>query len=456
MQNAYPDGHKHPHGHRQAKIQNADSYKVLKEKIEEKKVKICIVGLGYVGLPLAVAFSKRGYFVYGYDENRERIDKLKRGQEYIVDIKPQEILSLINKKKFLPTTDRKVLAQAEVVIICVPTPLRKVKIPDMSYIVAASKTIKKYLKKNQLIILESTSYPTTTREVVLPILKKSGLKEEEDFFLCFSPERVNPGDKKFPLTKIPKIVGGISSKSSQLAKSLYLKIINSVFVASSPEVAECAKLLENTFRLVNIALVNEFAIVAEKLGISIWEIIEAAKTKPFGFMPFYPGAGCGGHCLPCDPLYLSWKAKKLGFKTKMIDLASYVNHFMPTYVINRIEDLLKEKNISLEKAKVLILGVTYKKDVKDLRESPALDIIDGLIRKEVEVDYFDPFIPYLKVSDIDLKRISLSRENLKKYDCVIITTDHSNINYEFIRKNAKLIFDVCNIYKKDSNNLRRL
>ncbi|MFH1902016.1 MAG: nucleotide sugar dehydrogenase [Candidatus Omnitrophota bacterium] len=446
-------------------MQNADSYKVLKEKIEEKKVKICIVGLGYVGLPLAVAFSKRGYFVYGYDENRERIDKLKRGQEYIVDIKPQEILSLINKKKFLPTTDRKVLAQAEVVIICVPTPLRKVKIPDMSYIVAASKTIKKYLKKNQLIILESTSYPTTTREVVLPILKKSGLKEEEDFFLCFSPERVNPGDKKFPLTKIPKIVGGISSKSSQLAKSLYLKIINSVFVASSPEVAECAKLLENTFRLVNIALVNEFAIVAEKLGISIWEIIEAAKTKPFGFMPFYPGAGCGGHCLPCDPLYLSWKAKKLGFKTKMIDLASYVNHFMPTYVINRIEDLLKEKNISLEKAKVLILGVTYKKDVKDLRESPALDIIDGLIKKGAEVgqtsspgrvDYFDPFIPYLKVSDIDLKRVSLNSENLKKYDCVIITTDHSNINYEFIRKNAKLIFDVCNIYKKDFDNLRRL
>ncbi|MBU2437194.1 MAG: nucleotide sugar dehydrogenase [Candidatus Omnitrophica bacterium] len=446
-------------------MQNADSYKVLKEKIEEKKVKICIVGLGYVGLPLAVAFSKRGYFVYGYDENRERIDKLKRGQEYIVDIKPQEILSLINKKKFLPTTDRKVLAQAEVVIICVPTPLRKVKIPDMSYIVAASKTIKKYLKKNQLIILESTSYPTTTREVVLPILKKSGLKEEEDFFLCFSPERVNPGDKKFPLTKIPKIVGGLSPKSSQLAKSLYLKIINSVFVASSPEVAECAKLLENTFRLVNIALVNEFAIVAEKLGISIWEIIEAAKTKPFGFMPFYPGAGCGGHCLPCDPLYLSWKAKKLGFKTKMIDLASYVNHFMPTYVINRIEDLLKEKNISLEKAKVLILGVTYKKDVKDLRESPALDIIDGLIKKGAEVgqtsspgrvDYFDPFIPYLKVSDIDLKRVSLNSENLKKYDCVIITTDHSNINYEFIRKNAKLIFDVCNIYKKDSNNLRRL
>ncbi|MFH1519614.1 MAG: nucleotide sugar dehydrogenase [Candidatus Omnitrophota bacterium] len=433
-----------------------NTYQILKAKIEKKQARICIIGLGYVGLPLAVAFGKKGYSVIGFDNSKSRIARLKKGEQYIVDVDVKEVLSLIKKNKFFPTANQKVLKTSDIIIICVPTPLRKVKIPDISYVVAASKTVGKYLRGGQLVILESTSYPTTTREVVLPILKKTGLKAEKDFFLCFSPERVNPGDKKFPLTKIPKIVGGLSNKSNKLAKSLYSKIIKDVFTVSSPEIAESSKLLENTFRLVNIALVNEFAMVAEKLGINIWEVIEAAKTKPFGFMPFYPGPGIGGHCLPCDPLYLSWKSKKLGFKTKMIDLAAYMDHFMPKYTVGRVVKLLKTKGIAISKAKVLILGVTYKKDVKDLRESPALDIIEELRKRKARVDYSDILIPYLKINSINLKSISLSRSNLQKYDCVVIITNHSSIDYGFLRRSAKLIFDTRNVYKKNYDNVTRL
>ena len=433
-----------------------NNFKILEGKINKKKAKICIIGLGYVGLPLAVAFSKKGYSVIGLDNSKSRITRLKKGEQYIVDVDFKEVLSLIKKNKFFPTTNQKVLGQSDIIIICVPTPLRKVKIPDISYVVAASKTVGKYLRRGQLVILESTSYPTTTREVVLPILKKSGLKEEKDFFLCFSPERVNPGDKKFPLTKIPKIVGGLSNKSNKLAKSLYSKIIKDVFTVSSPEVAESSKLLENTFRLVNIALVNEFAMVAEKLGVNMWEVVEAAKTKPFGFMPFYPGPGIGGHCIPADPLYLSWKSKKLGFKTKMIDLAAYMDHFMPKYTVGRVVKLLKTKGIPISKAKVLILGVTYKRDVKDLRESPALDIIEELRKRKAKVDYSDSLIPYLKINNINLKSVPLSRDKSKKYDCVIIITNHSKVNYESLRRNTKLIFDTRNVYKKDYDNVTRL
>jgi len=431
-------------------------YRAIKDKIEKKKAKICIVGLGYVGLPLAVAFAKKGFFVYGFDNNQSRVDKLKTGSKYIDDVCPGEALSLIKKKRFLPTADEKVLGLSEAVIICVPTPLRKVKIPDISYVIKAANTVRKYLKKGQLVVLESTSFPATTREVVLPILKKTGLKEEKDFFLCFSPERVNPGDKKFPLVKIPKVVGGLSFKSSQLAKSLYSKIIRKIFVVSNPETAETAKLLENTFRLVNIALANEFAVVAHKLKIDIWEVIEAAKTKPFGFMPFYPGPGVGGHCLPCDPLYLSWKAKTTGFKTKMIDLASYMDHFMPKYVVERLRQMLKEKGKAVRNAKVLVCGVTYKKDIKDLRESPALEIIEFLEKEGAKVNYYDPMVSSLQVNNISLKSIALTQASLKKYDCLVIVTAHSGVDYDFLRKNAKLIFDTRNIYKKNFSNVERL
>jgi len=427
-------------------------YKELKLKISKKKAKICIIGLGYVGLPLAVFFGKKGFFVYGLENNISRIDKLKKGERYIVDVDPKDTAELIKKGKLFPTNDEKVLGDSDVVIICVPTPLRKIKIPDISYVVAASKTIKKYLRPGQLVILESTSFPTTTREVILPILKKTELKEEKDYFLCFSPERVNPGDSKFPLTKIPKVIGGLSAKSTDLASELYSKIITKVHPVSSPEVAESAKLLENTFRLVNIALVNEFAIVANKLGINVWEVIEAAKTKPFGFMPFYPGPGVGGHCIPDDPMYLSWKAKKLGFKTKMIDLASYMDHYMPVYVCQRVEEILKAKKKPLSKSKILIMGVTYKKDVKDLRESPALDVINSLQAKGAEVSFYDPLIPYLKIDTINLKRTPIGG-NLKQYDCVVIITDHSKFNYSSLQKKAKIIFDTRNVYKKAYKNV---
>lgn len=431
-------------------------YQYLQEKINKKTAKICIVGLGYVGLPLAVAFAKKGYFVYGLDTSVSRIRKLKKREQYIVDVSADETASLIKDNKFSPQTDPGILKDSDVIIICVPTPLRKVKVPDISYVANAAKTIKTYLKKGQLVILESTSYPTTTREVVLPILKKTGLQEEKDFFLCFSPERVNPGDKNFPVTKIPKLVGGLSVQSTQLAKELYSKIIEKVFPVSSPEVAETSKLLENTFRLVNIALVSEFAVVCNNFGISIWEVIEAAKTKPFGFMPFYPGPGIGGHCLPCDPVFLSWKAKKLGFKTKMIDLAVDMDHAMPVYIIQRVKDLLKERGVCIEKAKILILGVTYKKDVKDLRESPALDIIEILQKKGIAVSYFDSLIPFLDINGIQLKNVSLTKNTLKQYDCVILVTDHSNVDYEFIKKNARFVYDTRNVYKKDYANVRRL
>jgi UDP-N-acetyl-D-glucosamine dehydrogenase len=433
-----------------------DKHCILEDKIRDKKAKICIIGLGYVGLPLTVAFANKGYFVYGLDNNATRIKKLKTGKKYIVDVEPGEVKFLIKTKQFLPTLEEKILKDSDVIIICVPTPLRKIKIPDISYVVKAAETIKRYLRKNQLIILESTSYPTTTREVVLPILKDSGLKEEKDFFLCFSPERVNPADKKFPLTKIPKVIGGLSKRSSLLAKILYSKIIKDVFTVSSPEVAETSKLLENTFRLVNIALANEFALFCHKIGISVWEVIEAAKTKPFGFMPFYPGPGLGGHCIPVDPLYLSWKAKKLGFKTRMIDLAATVNRFMPTYVIERVEDLLKKKSILLKDAKILILGVTYKKNVKDLRESPALEIIEELTKRSKAVDFHDPLIPYIKINRIDLKSIQLTKNNLGKYDCVIVITDHSGVDYRFISANTKFIFDTRNVYKQNKEKLARL
>jgi len=333
----------------------------------------------------------------------------------------------------------------------VPTPLRKVKLPDISYVVDAANTIKKYIKKGRLIILESTSFPTTTKEFVLPILETSGLKEGKDFYLCFSPERVNPGDKKYPLTKIPKIVGGMSASATKLGVKLYLKIIKKVFPVSSPEVAETAKLYENTFRLINIALANEFALVCEKMGISVWEVIEAAKTKPFGFMPFYPGPGIGGHCIPTDPLYLSWKAKKMGFKTKMIDLAASLNRQMPIYVVERVL-----KAVPKPSAKILVVGITYKKDVKDLRESPALDILEELIKRKIYADYHDEYIPFLNIADIKKKSILLSEKTLGKYDAVILATDHNYLPYSMLQKNSKFIFDTRNVYKTKFNNVQQL
>jgi UDP-N-acetyl-D-glucosamine dehydrogenase len=433
-----------------------NSYQVVKNKIDSKQAKICVVGLGYVGLPLVVSLVNKGYYVYGFDTNRRRIQRLKRGIGYIVDIDPVQIKSFITKDRFKPTSSQKVLTRADIIIVCVPTPLRKVKIPDISYVLKASKTIAECLRPNQLVILESTSFPTTTKEKVLPILRRSKLKIDKDFFLCFSPERVNPGDKKYPVTKIPKVVGGVSKKSGRLAKVLYGKIINKVITVSTAEVAETSKLLENTFRMVNIALANEFAMLCHKLDIDIWEVIKAAKTKPFGFMPFYPGPGVGGHCIPADPIYLSWKAKRIGFKTKMIDLASLVNHSMPEYIIKRLKEILKARGVSWAEAKILVVGVTYKKDVKDLRESPALEVIQGLRREKIKVDYYDPLIKRLDIGNIKSSSIKLRPAKVKSYHCLLIITAHSSIDYQMLRQQAQFIFDTRNIYKKDYSNVIRL
>lgn len=434
-----------------------DIFSQLRDKITKRQAKIGIIGLGYVGLPLAVNFAKKGYFVYGYDTDPSRVAKIERGEHFIVDVDPAEARALVGKKRFLPTTDEKVLSDADAIIICVPTPLRKVSLPDISYVVNASKTILRNLKSGQLVILESTSYTTTTREVVLPILRKSGLIVEKDFFLCFSPERVNPGDKQFPVTRIPKAVGGLSEKSTELAFLLYSTIMEKVFKVSCPEVAETSKLLENTFRLVNIALINEFAIVCNKLGISIWEVIECAKTKPFGFMPFYPGPGIGGHCIPCDPVFLSWKAKRMGFKTKMIDLASQMNRFMPLYVAGKAREMaVGGKGGAKKQPNILVLGVAYKKDVKDLRESPALEIIEELRRLKAKVSYYDPFFPFLKINGINLTSIKLGRQALREYDLVLLVTDHTNVNYDFVRANSRMIFDTRNIYQGDFSNVVKL
>ncbi len=431
-------------------------YTLLKSKIQKKKARICVVGLGYVGLPLAAAFARKGFSVFGFDVNVARLRRLQKGASDIIDVDSNVLKRLLWRKKISVGNDPRFLKNCDVVVFCVPTPLRKVKVPDISYLVKATKLLAKHFEGTKLIVAESTSYPTTTREVILPILEKKGLTMGKDFFLCFSPERINPGDKKHTLTRIPKIVGGLSVTSGSLAKTLYGMIIRRVYQVSSPEVAETAKLYENTFRLVNIALANEFALVCNKLNISIWEVIEAAKTKPFGFMPFYPGPGIGGHCIPCDPLYLSWKAKKIGFKTKMIDLAAYINRFMPSYIADRVLEYVRRKGTAAGRGRVLIVGVTYKRDVKDLRESPALDIIEQLRKGKNTVDYSDPLIPYLKIDDIDLKSIALIGKNIKSYDCVVIVTDHAKVNYELIRKNATFIYDTRNVYKRDYVNVRRI
>ena len=431
----------------------------LTRLIDKKKARIALVGLGYVGLPIALEFVKRGFFVYGLDNNKKRINSLVRGASYITDISSGELKTAIKSGRFHPTTEQSVLRESEAIIICVPTPLRKSKVPNISYIINASHTVAKYLRSGQLIILESTTYPGTSRDVALPILEKEGLREGEDFFLAFSPERIDPGNKKYTFARIPKVVGGISREAGELTGRLYSRIIDKVIMVSSAETAEVIKLLENTFRIVNIGLINEFAMLCDKLKIDVWEVVDAAKTKPFGFMPFYPGPGIGGHCIPADPLYLSWKARKVGFKTRMIDLAAKTNLFMPHYVVHRAEKLLKERDKKLPKAKILILGVTYKKDVKDLRESPALEIINSLQNKGTKVSYSDPYIPHLDIGGIRLKNTRLTPANTRGCHLAILATDHKRFNYKMLAKNAGLILDTRNAFEKagiEAGHIRKL
>ena len=429
-------------------------YEQLKSKLEGKQATIAVIGLGYVGLPLVIEFCRSGFSVIGYDTSSSRISHLVKGEKYITDIEPEETTPFVQSGKFLPTTDESKLGDADVYIICVPTPLRHVTDPDMSYIIASGEAIARHVKPGSLVVLESTTYPGTSREELLPRLELAGLTIEEDVFLCFSPERVDPGNKNYPIRRIPKVVGGIGEKSAALGRLLYSFAMDKVVPVSSIEAAETAKLLENTFRLVNIALVNEFAMVCDKLGIDVWEVIEAAKTKPFGFMPFYPGPGIGGHCIPCDPIYLSWKARQIGFKTEMIDLAAQTNRYMPRYVTEKVLELSGKQ--TLKEVKVLLLGVTYKKDVKDLRESPSLDIIDIFTGAGAELAYHDPYVPYIKIDHIDMTGVELTESELRQYDVVVIVTDHSNVDYAFVQRHAKMVFDTRCVYKDRYANVERI
>ncbi len=417
---------------------------VLAEKIRSHKARIGVIGLGYVGLPLAVEFAKQGYKTTGMDVSKSRVENLNKGRSYIPDVPSEEVASLVQKGKLKATTRYEALRELDGVMICVPTPLRKTRDPDISYIVATSEELAKYLHRYQVIILESTTYPGTTDELILPMLEATGLKVGKDFFLGFSPERIDPANKEYTTSTIPKVVSGITPACRQAIQLLYSQVIKRVIPVSSTKVAEMVKLLENTFRSVNIGMVNELALMCHRLGVEVWEVIEAAKSKPFGFMAFYPGPGLGGHCIPIDPLYLSWKAKLHGFESRFIDLSSQVNSAMPEYVVHRIAEVLNSKGKSLKGAKIFMLGVAYKRDVGDTRESPALEIIETLQKNGARVRYHDPFVPQFKGDQISLRSTPLTPAAVAHADCVVIVTDHTAIDYRTVVQEARLIVDTRN------------
>jgi UDP-N-acetyl-D-glucosamine dehydrogenase len=429
----------------------------LEEKISNKSARIGIVGLGYVGLPLAVAFSEAGFKVLGIDIQQKRVELVSRGQSYIADVPSERLQAVIANNLLQATTEQARLRETEVICICVPTPLTKTKDPDLSYVIHESKEISRYLQPGQLIVLESTTYPGTTRQVVLPILESSKLRGGVDFYLAYSPERVDPGNKKHSIRNTPKIVGGINSESTELARHLYSQVAEMVVPVSCPEVAEMTKIFENVFRSVNIALVNELAQLCHNMNVSVWEVIDAASTKPFGYMPFYPGPGVGGHCIPLDPYYLASKAREFDFHTRFIELAAEINEHMPYYIVSRIIEALNTSGKSLKGANVLALGVAYKKDIDDTRESPSLRLIQLLSDKGAKVSYNDPFIPEIKLSQGSLTSIALTKENLSSADCVVIATDHSCYNMDEVVAHAKLVFDTRGVTKGlRGNNIVRL
>ncbi len=407
-------------------------------------MKLSVIGLGYVGLPLAVAFGKKGNLVSGIDINKTRINLLKEGKSYVSDVLSNEIEKLVKAGFLKPTTDFSEITESEAVIICVPTPLRKNRDPDISYVLNAAEQVKKYLRKGQVIILESTVYPGVTEEVLLPLFESSGLKCGSDFYLAFSPERVDPGRKDYTLENTPKIVGGVDEKSTLKAAEIYANICTDVVKVRSARAAEMAKLLENTFRAVNIGLVNEIAQLCYEMGIDVWEVIEAAATKPYGFMKFVPGPGIGGHCIPIDPLYLSWKAKSFGFTTRFINLADEINQGMQRYVVSRIGDCLNEKEKPIKGSKIVITGVSYKKDIADVRESPAYEVIRLLLKKGAQVMYNDPYVKKFVVEGKEFLSMKLSKRLLSEADCVVIMTDHSVYDYDFIVNNSKMVLDTRN------------
>ncbi|MFC2020392.1 nucleotide sugar dehydrogenase [Chloroflexota bacterium] len=413
----------------------------LEQKLKGKTAIIGIIGLGYVGLPLAIAFSEAGFRTIGFDVQQQRVDLINEGKSYIANVSGESLSSVSADRLLEATADQSRLDEVDAICICVPTPLTKNKEPDLSHVINESEEISRRLKPGQLVVLESTTYPGTTREVVLPILEHSGLKVGSDFYLAFSPERADPG-KNYHIKNTPKIVGGIDSRSTKLAELLYQQVTEIVAPVSCPEVAETAKVFENVFRSVNIALVNELAQLCERMGISVWEVIEAAATKPFGYMPFYPGPGVGGHCIPIDPYYLANKARDYDFHTRFIELAAEINERMPYHVTSRIMEALNTQGKSLSGARVLVLGVTYKKDVEDIRESPSLKIIQLLQQRGAKVSYNDPNIQTVQLPQDTLTSVDLTEECLSSTDCVVIATDHSCYSLEQIVAQSKLVFDT--------------
>ncbi len=425
-----------------------DYEKELSEKIAKKGAKIGVIGLGYVGLPLAVEFAKSGFACMGFDIDREKVSKLNDGISYIPDIETADVQKLSKKNLLSATNDFSNLKDQDVIFICVPTPFTKAKAPDISYIISASESIKANIRKGQLIILQSTTYPGTTEEVVLPMLKETGLKEEEEFFLAFSPERIDPGNKTYTIKNTPKVVGGLSPKSTRLSASLFSHITPNILQVSSPKAAELCKLLENTFRSVNIALVNELALLCNRMGINVWEVIEAASTKPFGFMPFWPGPGVGGHCIPVDPYYLSWKAREYDFSTKFIELAAETNLLMPRYVVSIVADALNKQKKTINGSKILLLGVAFKKDIDDPRNSPSEAIMEMLIDHGADFSYNDPYIPSVVVKGRVFSSTPLTKESLSSSDCVVIAVDHSAYDIKEIVEHSQLIVDTRGVTRK--------
>ncbi len=431
--------------------------KKLQQLIKDRGARVGIIGLGYVGLPLAAEFAKGGFRVTGFEVDAQKVRDIKDGESYIADVPTAEVAELVKKGLLTATLDFAGLRKMDAVIICVPTPLRKSKDPDVSYIVASVKEARKYLRRGQLIILESTTYPGTTKELVKPMLETGGLKAGRDFFLAFSPERVDPGNSKYGVKNTPKVVGGHTPACTALAAALYGAVIDRVLPVSGTEAAELVKLLENTFRAVNIAMINEMALMCHKLGLDVWEVIGAASSKPFGFMPFYPGPGIGGHCIPLDPHYLGWKMKTLNFEPRFIELAGAINSAMPAHAVERVGELLNARGKALSRSRVLMIGMAYKPDISDPRESPAHDVLILLEKTGAKADFYDPYVAEADIEGVTRRSRRDALRRIKDYDCVIIVTPHSCIDYADIVKNARLVFDTRNATKGlKGKNLHRL
>ena len=428
----------------------------LLARIQNRQARAGVVGLGYVGLPLAVEFGHAGLTTVGIDLDQRKVDDVNAGRSYIPDVPTAHVETLQKAGKLSATTDFSIVRQLDTVNICVPTPLRKTKDPDMSYVVSATEQIAKHLHPGLLIVLESTTYPGTTAELLQPMFEETGLKAGEDFFLAFSPERVDPANERFNTRNTPKVVGGTTRACSELAAALYGTAIDTIVPVSSTQVAEMVKLLENTFRAVNIGLVNELALMCDRMGIDVWEVVNAAKTKPFGFMPFYPGPGLGGHCIPIDPFYLSWKAKEAGFEARFIELAGHVNSSMPHYVADKIGEALNTKRKAVNGSSILILGIAYKRDIDDIRESPALDVMHVLKERGAKVSYSDPHAPVLRARDwpgkADLESVDLAADEIAKYDIVVVLTDHKAFDYRLVVESSKLVLDTRNALGANAGN----